>query len=244
MSKTVLITGASRGIGRACAVAFAENGYNVIINYKNNKEKALETLELCKKAGAECEIFCCDVSDEQQVVSMFDYCRQLYGGADVLINNAGVSCDGLFSDFKVSDYQRVFDTNILGMMLCAREAERQMLRKGRGRIINIASMWGITGASCEVIYSASKAAVIGFTKALAKEVGLSHINVNCIAPGVIDTDMNSCYDAKTMDSLKEETPVGRIGLPEDVASAALYLADERSSFVTGAVINVSGGFVV
>ncbi|MBQ0125447.1 MAG: 3-oxoacyl-ACP reductase FabG [Clostridiales bacterium] len=244
MKKTVLITGGSRGIGRACALKFAVNGYNVVFCYRDNDEAADETEFACMALGADCRKFKCDVSDENEVKRMFAYAECEFGGADVLVNNAGVARSGLFTDFSREDYDFLFNTNVLGAMLCAREAAKLMIRNGGGRIINVSSMWGVCGSSCEAIYSASKAAVIGLTKALAKELSLSHITVNAIAPGVIDTEMNSCYDKETMDSLVAETLLGRLGTADDVASAALYLAGDGASFITGEVLNVNGGFVI
>ena len=243
MEKRIVITGASRGIGRACAEEFAKNGDSVMICYNKNEAAADEVLEKCRSFGVICEKCEVDVTDEISVRRMISLAEYKLGGIDVLVNNAGISESGLFSDFTVEQYNRIFNTNLLGQMLCAREALKVMKENG-GRIINVSSMWGICGASCEVLYSASKAAVIGFTKALAKEAALSGITVNCIAPGVIDTDMNRRYGKETMEVLKEQTPLGRIGLPKDVAKAAVFLAGDGADFITGEVLNVSGGFVI
>lgn len=242
MIKTAVITGASRGIGRACAVAFAKAGYGVLVNYVKNEAAAEETKKMCEAHGVRCVTFRADVRDENEVRRMIAFAECELGGVGVLVNNAGVGESGLFTDMTREKYDRVFDTNVWGAAVCAREAAKVMIRSGGGRIVFVSSMWGVVGASCEAIYSASKAAVIGLTKALAKELAPSHITVNCVAPGVIDTEMNACYDEVTMNDLAAETPVGRIGTPEDVARAVAFLASEGAGFVTGEVMNVSGGF--
>lgn len=244
MIKTAVITGASRGIGRAVAVEFAKAGYGVLVNYVKNEAAAEETKKMCEAHGVRCVTFRADVRDENEVRRMIAFAECELGGVGVLINNAGVSESGLFTDMTREKYDRVFDTNVWGAAVCAREAAKVMIRSGGGRIVFVSSMWGVVGASCEAIYSASKAAVIGLTKALAKELAPSHITVNCVAPGVIDTEMNACYDEVTMNDLAAETPVGRIGTPEDVARAVAFLASEGAGFVTGEVMNVSGGFIV
>ena len=244
MKKSAVITGASRGIGRACAVELAKAGCDVLINYRTNEAAADETLSLCRAFGVKCVKFCADVADESEVRRMFAFAECELGGVDVLVNNAGVASSGLFTDLTREEYTRVFDTNVWGAAVCAREAAKIMIAAGGGKIINVSSMWGLVGSSCEAIYSASKAAVVGLTKALAKEFAPSHITVNCIAPGVIDTDMNACYDKATMDDLCERTPLGRIGRPEDVAKAVAFLAGDGGDFITGEVIRVDGGFTM
>lgn len=242
MIKTAVITGASRGIGRAVAVEFAKAGYGVLVNYVKNEAAAEETKKMCEAHGVRCVTFRADVRDENEVRRMIAFAECELGGVGVLINNAGVSESGLFTDMTREKYDRVFDTNVWGAAVCAREAAKVIIRSGGGRIVFVSSMWGVVGASCETLYSASKAALIGLTKALAKELAPSHITVNCVAPGVIDTEMNACYDEATMNDLAAETPVGRIGTPEDVARAVAFLASEGAGFVTGEVMNVSGGF--
>ena len=239
--KTVLITGASRGIGRAIASVFAKNGYSVIINYNRSKDEANTlTAELTKQYGAECKAIKADVSNSAEVKAMF----KKAGAVDVLINNAGVSSQKLFTDITDEDWKNTIGVNLDGAFYCCREALPRMISQKRGVIINISSMWGEVGASCEVHYSASKAGVIGLTKALAKEVAPSGIRVNCIAPGVIMTDMMSGYDDETIEELKVETPLQRLGTPEDIASAALFLASDEASFITGQSLGVNGGFVI
>ena len=185
-----------------------------------------------------------DVRDPMAVRASFARMESECGGVDVLINNAAVSSFSLLQDVSEEEWQRVMDTNCGGVYRCCKAAIPQLLRRGGGVIINISSMWGQVGASMEVHYSASKAAIIGFTKALAKELGPSKVRCNCIAPGVIDTEMNASLDADTLSYLAEETPLGRIGRPEEIASLALYLASDAASFVTGQVIGVNGGFLI
>lgn len=237
--QTVLITGASRGIGRECAAAFAEAGYNVAAVYLNSREAAEELRE---KTG--CEIFRCDVRDHFEAKKVCDAAAEKFGGIDVLVNNAGIAEQALFSDITEKMWDNMFDVNVKGVYNFTHAALPFMIHEKYGRIINISSMWGQTGGSCEVHYSAAKAAVIGLTKALAKETGLSGITVNCIAPGVIDTDMNAHLTPDIIDELRDETPVNRIGTPYDIARTALFLADERAGFITGQIIGVNGGIVI
>ena len=239
MPKTVLITGASRGIGAACAELFAENGYNVIINYTRSSEKAEA---LAAKTGG--TAIRCDVSDPASVEKMVSDIIDKYGKIDVLVNNAGISVTGVFDLVSDEDAKRIFDVNVFGTLNCTKKVIPYMLKRKYGKIINISSMWGQTGGSCEVHYSAPKAAIIGFSKALAKEVGASGINVNCVAPGMIMTDMTACYTDEEVEEIKEEIPLGRCGDPRDIAETVLFLASEKASFITGQVIGVNGGMVI
>jgi 3-oxoacyl-[acyl-carrier protein] reductase len=239
MPKTVLVTGASRGIGAACAEIFAENGYNVIINYNNSQEKAEA---LAEKTGG--LAYKCDVSDPAATGKMIEDIIEKYGKIDVLVNNAGISITGVFDLVSDEDAKRLFDINVFGTLNCSKKVLPYMLKRKYGKIINISSMWGQTGASCEVHYSAAKAAVIGFTKALAKEVGASGINVNCVAPGMIMTDMTACYTPEEVEEIKEDIPLGRCGDPRDIAETVFFLASEKASFITGQVIGVNGGMVI
>jgi 3-oxoacyl-[acyl-carrier protein] reductase len=243
MAKTVWITGASRGIGRACAKAFAQAGYQVAIHYEKN-EAAARSLEQELSPLTNVLVLQGDVADGQRVKEMAREIEAQLGFVDVLINNAGISLEGLFTDVTEKQWDRMFDVNVKGCYHCTQAVLPTMIREHKGCILNISSMWGVTGASCEVVYSATKAAIIGLTKALAKEVGPSGITVNCIAPGVIDTDMNRCFDEETMEGLKEETPLMRLGTGEDIARAALFLAGEGGSFITGQVLGVNGGFLI
>lgn len=239
MKKTALITGASRGIGAAIALKLAKEGFFTYINYCKNSDLAEKVAE---QTGGMAVM--ADVSNKKQVDEMVGNIVQHTGGIDVLVNNAGISVSGLFTDITEEEEQRLWKINVGGVFNCTKAVLPYMINKKYGKIINISSMWGQVGASCEVHYSASKAAIIGFTKALAKELGPSGINVNCIAPGVIMTDMNSCHSADTMEALREETPVMRLGTAEDVAQAAAFFASDQSSFITGQILGVNGGLVI
>ncbi len=241
--ETVIITGASGGIGSAIAAAFAENGYNAVINYNKNEKAALSLCSALSEKGACVRAFKADVSDSAQADALIDFAKAEFGRIDVLVNNAGIAQQKLFTDITDEDFDRMFNVNVRSVFNCCRAVLPSMIHCKYGRIINISSMWGVCGASCEVHYSASKAAVIGLTRALAKEVGPSGITVNCIAPGLIDTPMNGNLTEDTIKQLCEDTPVSRIGTPEDVAKAVLFLANSNSSFITGQVLGVDGGFI-
>lgn len=240
--QTALITGASRGIGSAIARQLAVDGFRVIVNYNASKKEAEYLVsELNKTLGMGCaDLFRADVADREQVERMF----ASVGGVGVLVNNAGIAQQKLFTDITEQDWNRMFDIDVKGVFHCCQCALPYMIHNKHGKIINISSMWGQVGASCEVHYSAAKAAVIGLTKALAKEVGPSGIQVNCIAPGVIRTEMNGNLDESTMEELKEETPLGVIGSAEDIAAAVGFLAGEKSNFITGQVLAVNGGMII
>lgn len=243
-AKTVIITGASRGIGRAAARLFAENGYNVLINYLSSGEAAESLRGALTSDGLSAAAFRADVSLREQVDLMVDACADMFGGVDILINNAAISQSKLFTDITDSEWDEMLRINLKGVFNCSQSALRYMLREKKGKIINISSIWGVAGASCEVHYSAAKAGVIGFTKALAKELGPSNIQVNCIAPGVVETDMLSSYTEEDLAALRNMTPLLRLGTPEDIAYCALYLASDRADFITGQVISPNGGFVI
>jgi len=240
MTKTVLVTGASRGIGRAIAFLFAKEGCRVVINYFNSIDKAMELRDELTDMGFIASCAYADVSDGGQVESMI----KEIGDIDILVNNAGIAQQKLFTDISEAEWDRMFNVNVKGMFNCCKNVLPHMIDKKKGKIINISSIWGMAGASCEVHYSASKAAVIGFTKALAKELAPSGIQVNCVAPGVILTDMNSALDKDTIKELENSTPIGRIGTPEDIANAVLFLASEKADFITGQVLSPNGGFVI
>lgn len=230
--KTVLVTGGVRGIGASIALAFLKKGYRVVATYSKDEESAQ------KISALGVETYCADVSLESDVKELF----KKIGGVDVLVNNAGVSLVKQIQDVTYEEYDRLMKVNVGGAFLCTREASKGMIDKQSGLIINVSSVWGEVGGSCESVYSASKAALIGFTKALAKELGWSGIRVNTISPGVIDTPMNARFSAEEIAALKDEIPMGRIGLGEDVAKAALYL--EENDYVTGVDIPVNGGFSI
>lgn len=237
--KTALITGGTKGIGKAIAFGFLQNGYEVVLNYDKDKEAALAAQEEFNMMGFCPLLMRADVSDEEQVNAMFSEFFSIYKKLDVLVNNAGISVKKILQNTTVRDWDRLFGVNVKGVFLCSRAAVGKMLWSD-GCIINVSSIWGEVGASCETAYSASKGAVIAFTKALAKELAPSRVRVNCVSPGVIDTFMNSGLTSSEMDELIGEIPLGRLGRPEEVAKACLFLAE--NSYVTGEVLSVGGGF--
>ncbi|MCC0698456.1 SDR family oxidoreductase [Clostridioides sp. ZZV15-6383] len=243
-NKTVLITGGSRGIGKALSKAFAKEGYNILINFNKSENEAKELYTILNEKNFSVKLFKADVSNREDVENMMDYCVKEFGGLDVLVNNAGISQDKLFTDITDEDWDNMMNINLKGSFYCSQVALKYMISEKKGNIINISSIWGISGASCEVHYSITKAGMIGMTKALAKEVGPSNIRVNSIAPGVIDTDMLSGYNEEDINVLVEETPLMRLGTPEDIANCAIFLASDKSNFITGQVISPNGGFVI
>lgn len=240
MGKTVFITGASRGIGAAAAQLFYKNGYNVVINYNNSKEAAKN---LNKELPGSL-LLQGDVSRDEDVKRMIDAAISHFGKIDVLINNAGISYVNLLTDTSLSDWEKLFSVNVTGTFLVSRYAAEHMISNHSGKIINISSIWGISGAACESCYSASKGAVIAFTKALAKELGPSGITVNCVAPGFIDTDMNADVSPEDTKAFCDDTPLGRTGTPTEVAKTLLFLASEGADFITGQIIGVDGGVII
>lgn len=242
--KSVLITGASRGIGAETARRFAAAGYAVAVNYNVSQREAVALAEELRQGGGAAIAVKADVSDEGQVDDMIDKVLDEFCQLDTLVCNAGISAQGLLSDMTAEQWRRLFAVNVDGMFYCIRAVLPHFIHRKAGRIITVSSIWGLTGASCEAAYSASKAAVVGLTRALAKELGPSGITVNCVAPGVIDTDMNRCYPPSAMDCLKEETPLGMLGSPTDVAETILFLASEAGRFYTGQVLSPNGGLFV
>lgn len=240
--KSVLITGASRGIGAACAAAFAKAGYRVFLNGRKSIEKLNTLAGKLREQGADCEALPGDVGNPAEVRQIFDKIRQICGGVDVLVNNAGISYIGLLTDMTDDDWDRILQTNLSSVFYCSRAAVPYMVSQKSGKIINISSMWGRVGASCEVAYSATKAGMNGFTMALAKELAPSNIQVNAVACGVIDTDMNAQLDREERNSLIEEVPAGRFGTVEEVAELVFELA-EGHLYLTGQVIGLDGGFI-
>ncbi len=241
--KVALVTGGSRGIGAAAALELARLGYAVAVNYKSNSEAAEGVCRGISEFGGVSEAFQADISDSGALDRMFSEIHSSFGEISVLVNNAGVAYIGLLQDMSDEDIKSLSDVNLMGAMLCTKRAIPDMIKRHDGMIINIASMWGEVGASCEVVYSACKAGIIGFTKALAKELGPSGIRVNCVSPGVIDTDMNSELTDETISELCEETPLLRIGKPSDVGKTIAFLASDEASFITGQVISVNGGII-
>ena len=238
--KTVLITGGARGIGAAAVESFAEAGYQVVINYLRSAEQAEA---LAARWPGRALAVGADVADRAQVEAMFDAAEKAFGGVDVLVCNAGIAAQKLFTDVTDEEWQRMLAVHLTGAFYCCRRALPYMIRHKWGRILTVSSMWGQVGGSCEVAYSAAKAGLIGLTKALAKEEGPSGITVNCVAPGVIDTDMMASFSAEDKAALAEETPLGVLGTPRQVADALVFLASDGASYITGQVLGVNGGLV-
>ena len=235
----VLISGGSRGIGRACVEHFAKNGHRVAFLYHSNREAAEAVASACGALP-----FCADIGDPDSVKKAVEAVTEQLGGIDVLVNNAGIAQIKLFCDLTDEDWLRMLNVNLSGAFYLSRAVAPHMIRSQFGRIINIGSMWGKVGASCEVHYSAAKAGLRGMTMALAKELGPSHITVNAVEPGVIATDMNAALDADTLSALCDETPLCRLGKPEEVAALVSFLASREADFITGQIIGVDGGFAI
>lgn len=242
MRKTVLITGASRGIGSAIAVKFAQHDYNVVVNYCHSDKKAERLASVLREQNPHVMTVCADVSDLAQVEKMRDDITEHFGGVDVLVNNAGVALEKLLIDTTADEWDKVLSTNLTSMYNTTHTFCPHMISQKCGKIVNVSSIWGERGASMEVAYSASKGGVIAFTRALAKELAPSGVNVNCICPGVIDTDMLNVYTADEKSDLIARTPVGRLGTPKDVADAVYFLASDQADFISGQVLTVDGLF--
>ena len=242
MKKTAVITGASGGIGKAICRALARDGYNIILHYNKNKAEAEKTaLQLKNTYGTEVFILGEDLSAYEGGRLLGEKIKSVTNGVDVLVNNAGLSLVGVFQCLDSESVRRLLNVNLANAMSLTAELLPLMINKKSGSIINISSVWGVVGGSCEVHYSASKAGLIGFTRALAKEAGASGIRVNCIAPGFIETAMNACFDEEAVRGVVEETPLCRTGSPEDVAELVSFLAGEKSGFITGQTIGIDGG---
>lgn len=240
MNKTVLITGAAKGIGRQVAIDFKTAGYNVCITYNTSHEDAKHLNE-----NYAIDTYKLDITKKEAIDSVIDQIVKKYGKIDCLVNNAGICDYSLFTDITEESFMNMINTNLTSVFNVTKSAlSKTMLKEKNGSIINISSIWGITGSSCEVHYSSSKAGVIGMTKALAKELGLSNITVNSIAPGVIKTDMLSNLTAEDLYALKEEIPLNRLGNPEDISAAAVFLASENARYITGQVITIDGGMCI
>lgn len=246
MNKTVLITGGSRGIGKGIVEAFAKEGYDIIFSYNNSTDAAIKLAQVMELSDIKIEIFRADIGIRSEVESLVEYCISKFGKIDVLVNNAGISSVEMFTDVTMETWNEVINTNLTGVFNVTQEViKKSMLNNKYGRIINISSVWGITGGSCEVVYSAAKAGVIGFTKALAKELALSNITVNTVAPGAVLTDMlTDNYSLVELEEFKAEIPMGRFGEVEEIASAVVYLAREEAAYITGQVISPNGGMVI
>ena len=240
ITKTVLITGGSRGIGKAMVYAFARAGYNVLLNFNKSESLANEIASEFNNV----KVYGADVGNQENVLHMVNYAKENFGGIDILINNAGIACNGLFQDLQQDEWNRLINTNLTGVYNCTKAVLPDMIAKKQGKIINISSIWGMVGASNEVAYSASKAGVIGLTKALAKEVGPSNIQVNCIAPGIVMTDMISDYSLDELNAITDQIPLGRIGSTNDIADLALFLASDSANYITGQIFSPNGGWVI
>lgn len=244
MKGVALVTGASGGIGSAIALQLSRDGYAVAVHCHRNEVKAQEVRDKIVATGGVAEVFVCDITDADAVDYMVnEICRTL-GCVSVLVNNAGVAQQKLFTDLSVDEWQRMMAVHVDGAFYACRAVLPDMIREHSGSIVNMSSMWGQTGGSCEVHYSTAKAALIGLTKALAKEVGPAGVRVNCVAPGVIQTDMLSELSRETLNDLAEETPLCRLGSPEDVAAAVSFLVSDGARFITGQVLAPNGGIVI
>ena len=244
MSKTVIITGASKGIGAATAILFARKGYNVVLGYNQSLQSVKLLSSSLTGQGFSVLPIKVDVSNKLETEYLISETVSKFGSVDILVNNAGISVSGAINDLDIHDSDKIFDVNLKGVYNCCKAVADQMVKQKSGKIINISSMWGQVGASCEVAYSAAKAGVIGLTKALAKELAPSGISVNAIAPGLIDTSMNSNLTVKDIDDFVKNVPLGRIGTPDDVAAAVMFLATDDADYITGQILGVNGGYVM
>ena len=238
MTKVAFVTGGAKGIGSAIVKRFTKDGYKVAFTYNNSEDKAKS---LANELGENCKAYKLDITDSNAVNTVIADVENTFGEIFVLVNNAGIAEQALFTDITDEMWHKMIETNLSGAFNCSRAVLKFMINRKCGKIINISSIWGETGGSCEVHYSSAKAGLIGMTKALAKEVGLSGITVNCVSPGVILTDMTSHFDEDTMNELKNETPLNKIGTPSDVAGAVAFLASSDADFITGQDLAVNGG---
>ena len=241
-NKVVVVTGGSRGIGAEIVKKLAGDNYRVILNYNNSENEAKKVKEDLQKNNINIEIFKADVSKREEVKELIDFVINKFGKIDVLINNAGISQAKLFTDLTDEDWNNMIQTNLTSVFYCTQEAIKNMISRKEGLIINISSIWGITGSSCEVHYSVAKAGIDGMTKALAKEVGPSNIRVNSIAPGIIDTDMNKAYTDEEIKDIIEDIPLNKTGKKVDIARCVEWLIEDE--YTTGQVISINGGWLI
>lgn len=241
-SKVAIVTGGAKGIGAEIVRTLAENGYIVILNYNNSKVQAEELKNEMLQKGFNIEVVKADVSNRNEVNSLIEFAIKKFKKIDILVNNAGISLEGLFTDVSEEMWQKIINVNLNSVFNCTQEVLKYMIKEKSGRIINISSIWGETGASCEVAYSTTKAAINGMTKALAKEVGLSNIRVNAISPGIINTDMNSRLSYEELEQIKEQIPLNRIGNTKDIARCVKWLVEDE--YTTGQIISINGGWYI
>lgn len=244
MQETAIVTGASKGIGQAIAVALAQEGFSVAVLYHHSETGAQETVRRIQESGGTARAFFCDIANSDAAADAVRQISEAFGTASVLVNNAGIAQQKLFTDITNEDWDAMLGTNLSGAFYMTRAVLPKMIRRKNGRIINIASMWGETGGSCEVHYSAAKAGLIGMTKALAKELAPSGITVNAVSPGAVRTDMMTALGEETCRIVEEEIPLGRLGTPRDIADAVCFLASEKAGYITGQVLSVNGGSVI
>lgn len=242
VNKVVVVTGGSRGIGAQIVKTLANENYKVILNYNNSKEQAEKIQQELLEQGNEIEIIKADVSKREETEKLIQFAINKFNKIDVLINNAGISQEGLFTDVTEEEWQKIINTNLNSVFYCNQQALKYMIPEQQGCIINISSIWGETGASCEVAYSTTKAAINGMTKALAKEVGPSNIRVNAIAPGIIDTDMNRNLTNEELEPIKEQIPLNKIGKALDIAKCVKWLVEDE--YTTGQIISINGGWYI
>jgi len=242
VNKVVVVTGGSRGIGAQIVKTLANENYKVVLNYNNSKEQAEKIQQELLEQGKEIEIIKADVSKREETEKLIQFAINKFNKIDVLINNAGISQEGLFTDVTEEEWQKIINTNLNSVFYCNQQALKYMIQEQQGCIINISSIWGETGASCEVAYSTTKAAINGMTKALAKEVGPSNIRVNAIAPGIIDTDMNRNLTNEELEQIKEQIPLNKIGKALDVAKCVKWLIEDE--YTTGQIISINGGWYI
>lgn len=242
--KCAIVTGASRGIGRAIAKKLASLGANIVLNYRSNDEEAIKVKEELLSYGVDVFLYKCDISDFNAVEEMIKASKEKFGKVDIMINNAGITKDTLLLRMKEEDFDKVIEVNLKGVFNCLKAITPVMIRQKCGKIVNLSSVVGLVGNAGQVNYAASKAGVIGMTKSLAKEVGSRGITVNAVAPGFIDTDMTEVLGEKFKEEAKKSIPLKRLGKPEDVAGAVAYLVGNEASYITGQVLNVDGGMVM